>query len=166
LNLFRYLSKLCDQLFCLLSREHSGAIAWGDDDEGEDTEGEDDDSDSASTDSEKLETSRFYHFEVAKTKDQEENVVVREGFTVRRQYNTAHSTVVTSFPVRHKMNSPLLVDQLPPPGKDIDPRTFCPSLLHGEKVQGFMTTTFVPAKKIAKPFTLDDQTAEQIRLRW
>jgi hypothetical protein len=69
----------------LLSREHSGAIAWGDDDEGEDTEGDDDDSDNASTDSEKLETSRFYHFEVAKTKDQEENVVVREGFTVRRQ---------------------------------------------------------------------------------
>ena len=79
----RYLSKLCDQLFCLLSKEHSKAIAWGEDDDGEDTEGEEDDSDGASTDSEKAETNRFYHFEVAKTKDQEENVVVREGFLVR-----------------------------------------------------------------------------------
>jgi hypothetical protein len=95
LDLSRYLSKLCDQLVCLLSREHSDAIAWGDDDDGADTEDDDDDSNGATTDSEKAETSRFYHFEVAKTKDQEENVVVREGFTVRRQDGTVHSFALT-----------------------------------------------------------------------
>ena len=82
MDLPRYLSKLCDQLVCLLSNEHSRAITWGDDDDGTDTDG-DDDSDGSSTDSEKGDSSRFYRFEVAKTKDQEENVVVRAGFTVR-----------------------------------------------------------------------------------
>jgi hypothetical protein len=69
-------------MVCLLSSEHSRAIVWGGNHDGSDTE-DDDDSDSASTDSEKAETNRFYRFEVAKTKDQEENVVVRAGFTVR-----------------------------------------------------------------------------------
>lgn len=64
------------------------------------------------------------------------------------------------------MTSPLIVNQPPPPGRDTDSRTFCPSLLHGEKVQGFMTTTFVPARRVAKPFNYEYQTAEQIRLRW
>ncbi|KAI9450271.1 hypothetical protein BJY52DRAFT_1227294 [Lactarius psammicola] len=145
----RYLSKLCDQLVCLLSSEHTRAIAWGDDDDGEDTEGEDNDSDSASTDSEKVDSSRFYHFEVAKTKDQEENVVVREGFKAM----------------------PLIYDNalFPyalPPGVDADPRAFCPALLHGEKVQGFMTTTFVPERTIVEQFSYDQQTPDQIRLRW
>lgn len=84
-------------MLCLLSREHSKAIAWGEDDDGDDTEGEEDDSDGASTDSEKAETDRFYHFEVAKTKDQEENVVVREGFMARRQYNSAHTHILISL---------------------------------------------------------------------
>jgi hypothetical protein len=39
---------------------------------------DDDDSDGASTDSEKGDSDRFYHFEVAKTKDQEENVLPSE----------------------------------------------------------------------------------------
>ncbi len=56
---------------------------WGEDDDGADKESDDDDSDGSSTDSEKADSSRIYHFKVAKTKDQEENVVVREGFTVR-----------------------------------------------------------------------------------
>ncbi|KAI9450262.1 hypothetical protein BJY52DRAFT_1175724 [Lactarius psammicola] len=137
----RYLSKLCDQLVCLLSSEHSRAIAWGDDDDGGDTEGDDDDSDSASTGSERGDSSRVYHFKVAKTRDQEECVVVREGFT---------------------MTSPLIVNQALPPGVDTDPRTFYPALLHGEKVQGFMTTTVVT---IVEPFSHDHQTIDQIRLR-
>lgn len=142
------------------------AIAWGDDDDGAETEGDDDDSDSTSTDSDKDDTSRFYHFEVAKTKDQEENVVVREGFTVRRQYDTIYFPAITSFLVPHKMASPLIVDQAPPPGMNTDPKAFCPALLRGEKVQGFMTTTFLPARIVTKPFTYEYQTAEQIRLRW
>ena len=100
LDIHRYLSKLCDQLICLLSSEHSRAIAWGDEDDGAEREGHGDDSDGASTDSEEDDLNRFYHFEVAKTKDQEENVVVREGFTVRLQYDAAHFPALTSaFPV-------------------------------------------------------------------
>ena len=56
----RYLTKLCDQLVCLLSDEHSQAIVWGD---------EADD--------------RVYDFLVAKTNEQEESVTARLGFTVR-----------------------------------------------------------------------------------
>ena len=48
----RYLTKLCDQIVCLLSSEHSQAIVWG---------GE---------------------YDVAKTDDEEDNVVARPGFTV------------------------------------------------------------------------------------
>ncbi|KAH9029436.1 hypothetical protein EDB85DRAFT_2251894, partial [Lactarius pseudohatsudake] len=139
----RYLSKLCDQLICLLSSENSRAIVWGNDDDGADTEDDDDNSDGASTDSEQVDSSRFYRFEVAKTKDQEENIVVRAGFT---------------------MSSPLIVKQAPPPGVDADSKAFYPTLLHGEKVQGFMTTTLVPARTIEEPFSHDDQTADQIRL--
>ncbi|KAI9455148.1 hypothetical protein BJY52DRAFT_1427134 [Lactarius psammicola] len=142
----RYLNKLCDQLVCLISSEHSRALVWGSDDNDKaDEEGGDDGDDSTSTDSEKTDSDRFFSFKVAKTRDQEENVAVRAGFV---------------------MNTPLLVNQVPPPDWDIDPRALCPTLLHGEKVQGFMTATFVPSKKNVEKFTLDRQTADQIKLRF
>jgi hypothetical protein len=59
---------------------------WGNDDGHKakaDEEGDEDDDDGTSTDSEKLDSDRFVPFEVAKTKDQEENVAVRVGFVVR-----------------------------------------------------------------------------------
>jgi hypothetical protein len=98
LDICRYLSKLCDQLICLLSSEHSRAISWGDENDGAEREGNGDDSDGASTDSEKGDFNRFYHFEVAKTKDQEENVVVREGFKVRLQYNRVTQLIQVPLP--------------------------------------------------------------------
>ena len=71
-------------MVCLLSSEHSKAIIWSENtDEADKDNDDDDDSDDASTDSEKGDSSRVYHFKVAKTKDQEEKVVVREGFMVR-----------------------------------------------------------------------------------
>ncbi|KAH9171591.1 hypothetical protein EDB89DRAFT_1852099 [Lactarius sanguifluus] len=143
ITFMRYLSKLCDQLICLLSSEHSRAIMWSRDDDGADGGDGDDDSDGAFTDSEKADSNRFYQFEVAKAKDQEENVVVREGFM---------------------MSSPF-ISQVPRPGVDTNSSAFCPALLHGEKVQGFMTTTFFPARTIVEPFVHDHQTADQIRLR-
>ncbi len=51
---------------------------WGDDDDGADEEDDEDEDDDG-----------FYRFEVAKTKDQEENVVVRAGFMVRSPYDNA-----------------------------------------------------------------------------
>ncbi|KAH9988133.1 hypothetical protein BJV77DRAFT_1061467 [Russula vinacea] len=65
----RYLTKLCDQIVCLLSSEHSKAIVWGDED-----------GDDASTDSDNDDSGRLYDFVVAKTNDQEENVVAKPGF--------------------------------------------------------------------------------------
>jgi hypothetical protein len=62
------------------------------------------------------------------------------------------------------MNSPLLVNQAPPPGSDVDPSALYPVLLHGEKVQGFMTATFVPATKIVDHFYYDGLSSEEIRL--
>ncbi|KAH9059752.1 hypothetical protein EDB87DRAFT_1790917 [Lactarius vividus] len=129
----RYLSKLCDQLICLLSSEHSRAIVWSLDDDRADGGDGDDDTDSK----------RFYQFEVSKAKDQEEDVAVREGFM---------------------MSSPF-ISQVPRPGVDTNSSSFSPALLHGEKVQGFITTTFFPARTIVEPFSHDHQTADQIRLR-
>jgi hypothetical protein len=141
------------------------AIVWSEDNDGTDKEdSDDDDSDGDSTDSEKGDSSRVYHFKVAKTKDQEENVVVREGFQVRFPYNNSTLTVTMAH-VRYQMPSSLIVHQAPPAEVDLDPRAFCPALLHGEKVQGFMTATFVPARTIDEPFTHDYQTADQLRLR-
>ena len=70
-------------MVCLLSNEHSRAIVWGGNDDGAGMEGDNNNSDGASTDSEEVDTNRFHRFEVAKTKDQEENVAVRAGFMVR-----------------------------------------------------------------------------------
>jgi hypothetical protein len=67
----RYLTKLCDQIVCLLSSEHSRAIVWDDEND-----------DDALTDPDDDDSGRLYDFVVAKTNDQEENVVARPGFTV------------------------------------------------------------------------------------
>ncbi|KAI0295672.1 hypothetical protein B0F90DRAFT_1820352 [Multifurca ochricompacta] len=135
----RYLTKLCDQLICLLSVEHSQGIIWRDD---VDKEYDDyDDGINLSSDSEYDDSDRLSHFQVSKIRD-EEKITARAGFT---------------------MNSSLLVEQHPPPGVHVDPKVLLPSLLHGEKVQGFMTAEFKPARTVVEPFSLDHQTADQIR---
>ncbi|KAI0302847.1 hypothetical protein B0F90DRAFT_1816395 [Multifurca ochricompacta] len=120
----RYLTKLCDQLICLLSVEHLQGIVWRDD--GDEEYDDYDDGVNLSSDSEHDDSDRLSHFQ---------------------------------------MNSSLLVEQHPPPGVHVDPKVLLPSLLHGEKVQGFMTAEFKPAKTVVEPFSLDHQTADQIRLR-
>jgi hypothetical protein len=67
----RYLTKLCDQIVCLLSSEHSRAIVWDDEDDDDALTNPDDD-----------DSGRLYDFVVARTINQEENVVARPGFTV------------------------------------------------------------------------------------
>ncbi|KAF8270139.1 hypothetical protein EI94DRAFT_1572222, partial [Lactarius quietus] len=130
----RYITKLCDQLVCLLSAEHSQAIVWGD---------EVDDSDDASVEAENDDSDRLYDFMVAKTNEQEENVIARQGFT---------------------MNSSRLVNQPPPPKMHIDPNILSPRLLYGETMQGFMTANFRPARSTVERFHRDHQSASQIRL--
>ncbi|KAI0297435.1 hypothetical protein BC826DRAFT_166673 [Russula brevipes] len=128
----RYLTKLCDQIVCLLSSEHSQQIVW-----------DDDDGDDESTDSDNDDSGRLYDFVVAKTNDQEENVIARPGFT---------------------MKSPLLVNQPPPPKLRVDRDVLSPRLLRGETMQGFMTAKFKRAKRLTDYFSHDHQSASQIRL--
>lgn len=66
----RYLTKLCDQLICLISTEHSELIMWGDE------------ADYGGQDSENDESEQLFDFTLATTNKQEENVVARQGFTV------------------------------------------------------------------------------------
>ena len=83
----RYLTKLCDQLVCLLSSVHSQAIVWGN---------EVDDMEDASIDSSSdNDSDRLYVYKVAKTTEQEEKVVARQGFTV--WYLIIHSLPVLTL---------------------------------------------------------------------
>jgi len=68
---YRYLTKLCDQVVALLSAEHSASIVWGD----EDDEDENMDVDAGNDD-------RLYTFEVAKRNEQEESASSCPGFQV------------------------------------------------------------------------------------
>ena len=71
----RYLTKICDQLVCLLSSEHSQAIVWGDSEV-------DSDNQDASDTSDIFDSDRLFNFTVEKKSDREENVTARQGFTV------------------------------------------------------------------------------------
>ncbi|KAI0296531.1 hypothetical protein B0F90DRAFT_1035697 [Multifurca ochricompacta] len=133
----KYLTRLCDQLVCLLSKAHSQAIIWGDDD-AKRNDGDDVLSYSRNEDPEQLLRS-----EAIKIKDQEENIVARPGFMI---------------------NTTLLTKKSAPPGVHTNPRISSPIPLNGEEVQGFMTAKFRPAKTFLKPFIHDRQSASQIRL--
>ncbi|KAJ7091563.1 hypothetical protein B0H15DRAFT_836658 [Mycena belliarum] len=67
----RYLTKMADQVTCLISAEHARAIVWNP--EAEDVSLEVD---------EESGSDRLFTFEVAKTNEQDENVEVRPGFTI------------------------------------------------------------------------------------
>ncbi|KAF7308999.1 VWFA domain-containing protein [Mycena kentingensis (nom. inval.)] len=67
----RYLTKISDQLVCLISPEHAQSIVWIDEPENMQLELEDEGAD------------RMYTFEVEKTHEQEEDVSVRPGFNTQ-----------------------------------------------------------------------------------
>jgi hypothetical protein len=113
----RYLNKLCDQLVCLLSGEHSKALVWSSVDTNKadeecDGDGDDEDGDGTSTDSD---SDRFGSFEVAKTKDQEENVAVRAGFVVSQRVNQVRDSSVTQISVIARCTLHFLLIRLRPP---------------------------------------------------
>ncbi|KAH8977868.1 hypothetical protein EDB86DRAFT_3091364 [Lactarius hatsudake] len=81
----RYLTKLCDQLVCLLSTKHSQAIVWGE---------EVDKPDNVSLDSE--DDDCLFDFTVA-TSNEEANVIARQGFTM----NSSHLVSQLSPPSMH-----------------------------------------------------------------
>ena len=151
----RYLSKLCDQLVCLLSAEHSQAIVWGD--------GVDDLAE-ASLDLEVDDSDRLFNFEVAKTHEQDENVIARQGFKVRYLITHVYLSVLTSIIFRCKLSSSRLVSERTPPKIHIEPSVLSPRLLYGEITQGFMTAHFRPVRATVERFSYDHQSASQIRL--
>ena len=69
----RYLTKICDQIVCLLSSKHSRAIVWEDEIE---------DPDNFSLDLENFDSDRLFDFMVAKKSEQAEDIIARRGFTV------------------------------------------------------------------------------------
>ncbi|KAK7025067.1 VWFA domain-containing protein [Favolaschia claudopus] len=66
----RYLTKMCDQVTCLISREHAQSIVWNDE------------SEDAATNENNKKPSRLYKFTVEKTNEQEETVATRPGFEI------------------------------------------------------------------------------------
>ena len=69
----RYLTKIVDQLYCLISSDHASSLIWAGDVQEELEVGEEDDD----------EVDRLFTFEVMKTNEQEENVLFRQGIAVR-----------------------------------------------------------------------------------
>ncbi|GBE82556.1 hypothetical protein SCP_0409400 [Sparassis crispa] len=69
ITFMRYLTKICDQIFALISQQHSEALVWVDEEE-----------ESMTVDGDDEESDRLFTFEVAKTNEQEENVSIRPGF--------------------------------------------------------------------------------------
>jgi hypothetical protein len=67
-----YLTKLCDQVLCLISQEHAEKLVWK---TSTDQDMADDDEDAE----------RMFSFEVSKTNEQEESVNWRAGFEVSAQ---------------------------------------------------------------------------------
>lgn len=72
----RYLTKLCDQVRCLISDEDGGRIVWKH--ELGSAPGSDDSDDSEAMDN----FDRLFTFKVAVTSEQEETATISEGFTV------------------------------------------------------------------------------------
>lgn len=76
MSFHRYLTKIVDQLYCLISSDHASSIVWtGDVQEELGVDDDDDDDDRVD---------RFFTFEVTKTSEQEESVTSRPGIMVRR----------------------------------------------------------------------------------
>lgn len=71
-DLISYLTKLGDQVLSLMSKEHSDAIVWNDEQ----------DEKSPTEKKKPAAHSRLYTFAVQKTKEQEESVSIHDGFKV------------------------------------------------------------------------------------
>ena len=77
----RYLTKITEQVICLLSDDHSRSLVW------------DDAPDESPSDDWNMVSDRLFTFEVLKTQDQEEGIAARPGFKVRLPLPRGHSTL-------------------------------------------------------------------------
>ena len=146
--IYRYLTKICDQVVALLSAEHTASIVWGDDDD-----------DDESIDVDTGDDDRLFTYEVAKRNEQEESASSRPGFQViTSALSNTNST--TELP---KMNSCLISSSVAPADCPVDPSIFVASLLHGETAQGFWTASYVP--QTTRTRTLDHRSCNRMYLR-
>jgi hypothetical protein len=81
ITFMRYLTKMCDQVIVLLSREYSSSIVWGNGD-----------IDTESIDMYTGNTDRRFTFEVSKRNEQEEGAVARPGFQMRFRHIPRNKT--------------------------------------------------------------------------
>src|SRR5712691_6773943 len=146
--IYRYLTKICDQVVALLSAEHSASIVWGD---------EDDDDESVDVDA--GDDDRLFTYEVAKRNEQEESASSRPGF----QVSPSALSDTKSTPDSPKMNSRLISSYVAPADCPVDPSIFAPSLLHGEAAQGFWTASYVP--QTTRTSSFDHRSYNRIYLR-
>ncbi|KAI0921705.1 hypothetical protein AcW2_006594 [Taiwanofungus camphoratus] len=109
----RYLTKVADQVVALVSKEDAMKVVWKEETEDDPIDLDDDDSD------------RMFTFEVAKTHDQEENVVERPGFSIQIP-STSQTHLSEGFPV--------------------DATLLKPRLIAGEVKQGLLEVTYIPAE--------------------
>ena len=134
--IYRYLTKICDQVVAMLSAEHTARIIWGDETDG-----------------------RLFTFEVARLNEQEESASSRPGF----QVIIAPLSGTKSTADLPKLNSRLISSHVVPTCCPVDPSIFVPSLLHGETAQGFWTVSYVPPT--ARISSLDHRSYSQLYLR-
>nr|VWO93934.1 Protein SEY1 (EC [Ganoderma boninense] len=116
----RYLTKICDQVVCLMSDEHAKAIVWRRNDA---------DSDQESDEDEDGDAGRLFAFEVSKTNEQEEGVAAHPGFEIRNHLLSASNTP-------HSVSAP--------------PALFRPRLVRGEMEQGVITAQHVAEQRKVK----------------
>ena len=84
--IYRYLTKICDQVVALLSAEHTASIVWGDEDE-----------DDESIDVDAGDDDRLFTYEVAKRNEQEESASSRPGFQVITAALSSNANSTTDF---------------------------------------------------------------------
>ncbi|KAJ6609456.1 hypothetical protein B0H10DRAFT_2063907 [Mycena sp. CBHHK59/15] len=108
----RYLSKITDQVACLISSAHAQSIVWSNDSEG-------------SVISADRQSNRFRTFKVTKANEQVESVTVRDGFKIRSPLlittktgaqNTMHQTNLKPILVAGEAMQALLTMQYKPAG--------------------------------------------------
>ncbi|KAJ7656305.1 hypothetical protein DFH06DRAFT_991968, partial [Mycena polygramma] len=142
----RYITKMCDQVTCLISEEHAQSIIWSDE------------SEDAASNHDNNKPSRLYKFKVAKTNEQEETVTPRPGFKVTFWFKT------TVLLINLQISAPVLASCHDEHQKNpIDPADLQPKFIGGESTQAFLTTNYVPAGQRYTPLVLDSYNPVQIR---
>ncbi|KAG8836422.1 hypothetical protein FRC18_011419 [Serendipita sp. 400] len=123
----RYLTKLCDQIVCLISDEHSQNLVWKDDSPYA-SRSEDEDEEPDSLDA----FDRVYTFSVEQTNEEEETVSAKKGFTLTHSSIKVNTEIDSEFP------------------EDISPNVLQTQLLVGDIAQALLSIQFVPSRTQTK----------------